>query len=29
MPNGFFSRFIWYTLAGVLLVLFFHSFLYH
>ena len=29
MPNGFFSRLIWYTLAGVLLVLFFHSFLYH
>jgi len=29
MPNGFFSRLIWYTLAGVLLVLFFHSFRYH
>ena len=30
MPNnGFFARFIGYTLAGILLVLFLHSFLYH
>lgn len=30
MPtNGFFARFIAYTLAGILLVLFLHSFLYH
>lgn len=30
MPNnGFFTRLIWYTLTGILLVLFLHSFLYH
>ena len=30
MPNnGFFARFIGYTLAGILLVLFLHSFFYH
>ena len=27
--NGFFARFIGYTLAGILLLLFLHSFLYH